>query len=151
MLRESGLLPEDRPDWDTVRRGGSRPASGAMGKSDARGPPFVDPGKLRIMIRSNQHPLTDGAGMTKQILAIVVTFGVAVATVTSALALDGLNESAAQQPVAPPPPPLKTVIKAEVAVVKPARPERPWSSRCGCSGPRRRPGPSRGSGPPRRP
>ena len=35
MLRESGLLPEDRPAWDTVRRGGSGTASGAMGKRDA--------------------------------------------------------------------------------------------------------------------
>ena len=35
MLRESGLLPEDRPAWDTVRRGGAGPASWTMGKSDA--------------------------------------------------------------------------------------------------------------------
>ena len=101
MLRESGLLPEDRPAWDTVRRGGAGTASGAIGKTEAPARRPSTREESRIMIRSNQHPLTGGARMTKQILASVVTLGVAVATVTSALALDGLDESAAQEPAAP--------------------------------------------------
>jgi hypothetical protein len=67
-----------------------------------------------MMTRPNPHPLTGGAGMTRRLAATALTLGVAVATVTSVLAL---GESAAGQQ--PAPPPSATVVKEE------ARPDPP--------------------------
>jgi hypothetical protein len=54
------------------------------------------------MNRPNPHPRTGGTGMPRSILASVMTLGVAIATVTSAMALEGLAGSGTGQQVGPP-------------------------------------------------
>src|SRR5438270_5097453 len=54
------------------------------------------------MNRPNPHPWTGGTGMPRSILASVLTPGVAIATVSSALALEGLAGAGTGPQVGPP-------------------------------------------------
>jgi hypothetical protein len=77
------------------------------------------PGETRIMTRSNRHLWNGATGMTRRIAATVMTLGIAIATMTSALALEGLDEPPAVAPAAPPQ--LKEVV-VQVKIEKNAQP-----------------------------